>query len=282
MNVADPAADLRPLTAVMPVRSYLAAMWSRRDFAIALPFEEVRSTHQDTFLGNLWHLANPMLSVAVYYLVFGVMLDVSRGIDNYILFLMVGIFVFNLTSRCVLGGATSIAANQGLMRSIRFPRALLPFSVIMSKLYTFAFELTVLAAVALATGEGIALRWLLLPAIVVLHSGLNLGGALVAARLNDSFRDIQQIIPFVFRLLMYVSGVLFPLEQFLTPERAGDVLPTLIRLNPLIGIIDMYRYVFMGMPVYDGDLIKGVVGSVALLVFGFSFFRTAESRYGRG
>ncbi len=173
-------------------------------------------------LGNLWHLANPMLSVAVYYLVFGVMLDVSRGIDNYILFLMVGIFAFGLTSRCVLGGAVSIAANQGLMRSIRFPRALLPFSVIMSKLYTFGFELTVLAAVAVATGEGISLRWLLLPAIIVLHSGLNLGGALVAARLNDSFRDIQQIIPFFFRLLMYVSGVLFPLETFLTSERAPE------------------------------------------------------------
>ena len=129
---------------------------------MALPFEEVRSTHQDTLLGNVWHLANPMLSVAVYYLVFAVMTQVSRGVDNYILFLMVGVFTFNLTTRSVLGGATSIANNQGLMRSIRFPRAVLPFSVIMSRLYTFAFELLVLAAVALATGEGVALRWLLL------------------------------------------------------------------------------------------------------------------------
>jgi teichoic acid transport system permease protein len=281
MSVADPAADLRPLTTVMPASEYLAAMWSRRDFAVALPFEEVRSSHQDTLLGNVWHLANPMLSVAVYYLVFGVMLDVSRGIDNYILFLMVGVFTFNLTTRCVLGGATSISSNQGLMRSIRFPRALLPFSVIMSKLYTFGFELTVIAVVAVATGEGIALRWLLLPAIVLLHSGLNLGGAFIAARLNDSFRDVQQLIPFFFRLLMYLSGVMFPLETFLTGERAGTVLPTLIRLNPMIGIIDMYRYVFMGMPVYDGDLIKGVVGAVAILVFGFWYFRTAEARYGR-
>ena len=109
---------------------------------------------------------------------------------------------------------------------------------------------------------------------------MNLGGTFIAARLNDSFRDIQQIIPFVFRLLMYLSGVLFPLEQFLTSERAG-VLPTLIRLNPLIGIIDMYRYVFMGMPVYDGDLIKGLVGSISILVFGFWYFRKAEARYGR-
>jgi teichoic acid transport system permease protein len=281
MSVVDPAANLRPLNTVMPAREYLAAMWARRDFAVALPYEEVRATHQDTLLGNLWHLANPMISVAVYYLVFGVMLNISRGIDNYILFLMVGLFAFNLTSRCVLGGATSISSNQGLMRSIRFPRALLPFSVIMSKLYTFAFELTVLAAVALATGEGIALRWLLLPAIILLHSGLNLGGAFIAARLNDSFRDIQQIIPFVFRLLMYLSGVMFPLERFLTEDRAGPILPTLIRLNPLIGILDMYRYVFLGLPVYDGDLIKGIVGAVTTLIFGFWFFRSAESRYGR-
>jgi teichoic acid transport system permease protein len=281
MTVTDPAANLRPLNTVMPARQYLAAMWSRRDFAVALPFEEVRSTHQDTLLGNLWHLANPMLSVAVYYLVFGVMLDVSRGIDNYILFLMVGVFTFNLTSRTVLGGATAISSNQGLMRSIRFPRALLPFSVVLSKLFTFGFELAVLAAVALATGEGIGLRWLLLPAILLLHSGLNLGGAFIAARLNDSFRDVQQLIPFFFRLLMYLSGVMFPLETFLTGDRAGSVLPTLIRLNPLIGIIDMYRYVFLGLPVYDGDLIKGVVGAVGVLIFGFWYFRSAEARYGR-
>ncbi len=281
MTVTDPAADLRPLNTVMPARQYLAAMWSRRDFAVALPLEEVRSTHQDTLLGNLWHLANPMLSVAVYYLVFGVMLDVSRGIDNYILFLMVGVFTFNLTSRSVLGGATAISNNQGLMRSIRFPRALLPFSVVLSKLFTFGFELAVLAVVAVATGEGIALRWLLLPAIVLLHSGLNLGGAFIAARLNDSFRDVQQLIPFFFRLLMYLSGVMFPLETFLTSDRAGSLLPTLIRLNPLIGIIDMYRYVFLGLPVYDGDLIKGVAGAVGVLIFGFWYFRSAESRYGR-
>ena len=121
----------------------------------------------------------------------------------------------------------------------------------------------------------------MLPAVVLLHSALNLGGAFVAARLNDSFRDVQQIIPFVFRLLMYVSGVMFPLETYLTSDEAGPVLPELIRLNPLVGIIDLYRWVFLGTPVYDGDLIKGLAGAVVLLVFGFCYFRSAESRYGR-
>ncbi len=86
-------------------------------------------SQQDTLLGNLWHLGNPLLSVAVYYLIFGVVLGVTRGIDNYILWLSIGVFAFGLTTSTVLGGATSIASNKGLIRSIRFPRALLTVSV---------------------------------------------------------------------------------------------------------------------------------------------------------
>jgi teichoic acid transport system permease protein len=221
------------------------------------------------------------LSVAVYYLVFGVMLDVSRGIDNYVLWLMIGVFTFNLTSRCVLGGATAISSNQGLMRAIRFPRALLPVSVIIQRLLTFGFELAVLGAVALLTGEGITWRWLALPFVIAVHSALNLGGAFYAARLNDSFRDIQQIIPFLFRLLMYVSGVMFPLDQYLTSEKTGELIPRLIGLNPLVGMINLYRWVLMGTPLVAGEVVKVLVISALILMSGFWYFRLAESRYGR-
>ena len=281
MTTTDPAAHLRPLTTDMPAGQYLAAMWARRDFAVALPIEEVRSAHQNTLLGNLWHLANPMLSVAVYYLVFGVMLNVSSGTDNYILWLMIGVFTFGLTNRCVLGGATSISNNQGLMRAVRFPRALLPVSLVISKLLTFGFELAVLAAVALITGEGVSPRWLAMPLVLGVHSALNLGGAFIAARLNDSFRDIQQIIPFVFRLLTYLSGVMFPLGTYLTDEKAGGTIATIVRLNPLVGILDLYRWVFMGTPVTFDELWKLLVTSGFLLTFGFWYFRSAESKYGR-
>src|SRR4051794_41633506 len=124
-------------------------MWDRRDFVVAMPMEEVRAAHRDTLLGNLWHLGNPLLSTVVYYLVFGVMLGVDRGVDNYILWLMIGVFGFGLTQRSVLGGATSISSNRGLMRAIRFPRALLPVSVVISRVLTFGFELAVLGTVAL-------------------------------------------------------------------------------------------------------------------------------------
>ena len=279
MASTDPAADLVALNARLPTGEYLTAMWARRDLAWALPVEEVRAAHQNTLLGNVWHLANPMLSVAIYYLVFGVMLNVSGTIDNYVLWLMIGVFSFNLTTKCILGGATSISSNQGLMRSIRFPRALLPVSVVVSKLLTFGFELAVLAAVAVFTGASINSRWLLLPLVVALHSALNLGGAFIAARLNDSFRDVEQIIPFVLRLLTYLSGVMFPLGQFLGNAQSGW-LATLIRANPLVAVLDLYRWVFLGTGVTPGELFRLVVTTAVLLVFGFYYFRSAESRYG--
>lgn len=281
MATTDPAATLRPITTVLPTRKYLAEMWSRRDFAIAFPAEELRAAHQDTLLGNLWHLTNPLLSFGVYYLVFGVILNISRDVDNFPLWLIIGVFAFGMTTRCVLGGATSISSNQGLMRAIRFPRALLPLSVIVSRLMTFGFELVVIAIVALITGEGVSLRWLVLPVVVLLHSALNLGMAFIAARLNDSFRDIQQIIPFVFRLLMYLSGVMIPIDRYVTSDRAGPVLRELIQLNPLVGLLDLYRWVFLDWSFTQTELVRVLVAAVVLLVFGFWYFRTAETRYGR-
>lgn len=281
MTTTDPAAHLVPLHARLPARRYLADMWARRDFALGLPIEEVRAAHQNTLLGNVWHLANPMLSVAVYYLVFGVMLDVSSSTPNYVLWLMIGVFTFGLTNKCVVGGAASISNNQGLMRSIRFPRALLPVSVIVSKLLTFGFELIVLAAVAVATGESVNARWLALPIVLLVHSALNLGGAFIAARLNDAFRDVEQIIPFIFRLLTYLSGVMFPLDRFVSDERGGSLLKTAISLNPLVAVLDLYRWVFLGTAITGSEVFRLLVVTVVLLVFGFSFFRAAESRYGR-
>jgi teichoic acid transport system permease protein len=271
---------LRPLNAQVSTREYLEQMWGRRSFALAMPLEEVRSSHQNTLLGNVWHLGNPLLSVAVYYLVFGIFLKARGDIQNYVLWLMVGVFAFGLTQRSVLSGATAITASQGLMRSIRFPRALLPFSIVIGRLLTFGFELAVLAVVAVFTGAGVSMRWLALPLVILVHTVLNLGGAFIAARLNDSYRDVQQLIPFLFRLLMYVSGVMFPIRTYLG-DGVNPAIKQMISWNPLVGLLDLYRAVFLGTPVDVGVTLRLVVFSVVILLFGFRFFRAHELDYGR-
>jgi teichoic acid transport system permease protein len=277
----DDTSGLRPVLATTSTVDYLRQMWDRRSFAVAMPMEEVRAAHQDTLLGNVWHLFNPLLSVAVYYLIFGVVLDASRGIDNYILWLTIGVFTYRLTANSVTAGANSLARNQGLMRAMRFPRALLPVSTVIGRLITFGFELGVLLAVALITGEGVSRRLVLIPLIVVVHTALNLGGAFVAARLNDSYRDIQQVIPFFFQLLRYMSGVMFSIDQFVVAETSNPWLVRLIELNPLVQILNLYRWAFMGTAIDPLRLAESVLISVALLIFGFRFFRANELEYGR-
>ena len=257
-------------------------MWARRDFVVAMPMEQLRSAHQVTLLGNIWHLGNPLLSTAVYYLVFGVLLGADRGVENFILWLMVGVFTFGLTSGTVTGGATSISNNAGLMRAIRFPRALLPVSVVLSRLMSFGFQLVVIGGVALLTGEGVSRRWLALPLVVLVHTAFNTGGAFIAARMNDAFRDVQQILPFIFRLLIFVSGVMFPIQSTIGGADVPSIVVRLVQLNPLVPLIDMYRWVFLGSPIALDHVVYAVAFSVALLAGGFWFFRGAEMRYGRG
>lgn len=282
MSVHDPAIKLRPVNVTQSTRQYLAAMWKRRDFALAMPVEELRVSHQNTLLGKLWHLGDPLLTTAVYYLIFVVILNTDRGVENPVAWIAIGVFGFSLTTRSVIGGANSMLRNQGLIRSIRFPRALLPVSIVISRLMTFGFELLVIVAVVLVTGEGVSLKWLALPAVLTVHTALNLGGAFVAARLNEAYRDVQQIIPFMFRLLRYVSGVMFPIERFIS-RGDNDLgwLRVLAEYNPLYAMLNLYRWVFLDWPVTGRDV--AVLTGIALLVLviGFGYFRAAEWRYGR-
>lgn len=255
-------------------------MWDRREFAAALPLERLRSSHQATVLGSLWHLGTPILSVGVYYLIFGVILGVTRGIDNFVVFLTVGVFSLGLTTRSFTTGAQAVTGNTGLMRAMRFPRALLPVSAVISHLLTFGFELLILAGVAVVTGEGISMRWIALPFIVAVHTVFNLGGAFVMCRLNDSFRDVENIIPFIMRLAMYGSGVMFDIES--RTQNAPPWVKTILDWNPLAEIINLYRWVFMGWPFDHGGVFRLIIVSFGLLIGGFRFFKAAEFRYGRG
>jgi teichoic acid transport system permease protein len=273
------AAGLFRLNAVPSDEEYLEDIWDRRAFLWALPAEEIRSRHQNTLLGNLWHLANPLLSAAVYYVIFGLLLNTGGGTDNLLAYLTIGVFTFNLTQRTVISGARSITGNMGLIRSMRFPRAMLPISTVISHAMTFGSEMVVLALVCVATGEGVSPRWIALPAVLALHSMLNLGLVFYIARFNEAYRDIENIVPFIFRLLIYVSGAMFPVERY--SSKFPSSVQVLIRYNPIARIMDLYRWALMDYPIDARGTAVALLISALLLVAGFRYFKAAENEYGR-
>jgi teichoic acid transport system permease protein len=164
------------------------------------------------------------------------------------------------------------------MRSFRFPRAIVPISSTIGRLLSFGFQLGVIAIAAFASGVAPSRRWLLLPVVLAVQTAFNLGGAFVAARLNDGFRDMQQLIPFVLRLAQYMSGVMFSVDKVLGKKGWVD---TIVLMNPMVSIIDFYRWMILGTPVRPGPAVLSVFLAGAVLVFGFRFFVAAEHRYGK-
>lgn len=264
----------------MPISVYLRAVWRRREFALALPLNELRAQNMDTVLGNLWHLLNPLLLLSVYALVFGVVLDVGeRGLDDvhYVAFLSVGIFLFQYTQKSTVQGAKSIVSNVGLIRSMQFPRAILPLSAVIQESLALLPALVLMLVVVLVFGVSPTPLWVLLVPLVALQALFNLGAAFYVARFTEGFRDLQNVLPYFFRILFYVSGILFFAPEYVAPE----VLPW-FSLNPLYAFVSAGRDIVLMGSLELWPWVVITCWTVLLVVTGFMFFRAHEHRYGRG
>ncbi len=261
-----------------PLGVYLRDLWRRRDYLLRVPIEDLRVQHAHTLLGNLWLLLNPILQVAVYLLVFGVLIELDRGVEDYLAFLTIGVFVFHQAQRTVSAGARSVVANVGLIRALRFPRAALPVGSAIGQLLSFTPVLVVMLSVTVAHGYAPGLRWLTLPGLLFALTAFGLGAGLAAARANHTYRDLENLLPFLFRLLFYLSGVLYSVEHFVD----DDVLRSLFALDPLYCLITAWRWALLGTEA-SGLVWAGTIGwPVITLVGGFSAFRSREATYGSG
>jgi teichoic acid transport system permease protein len=274
----EATAALSSIGARLTLRAYLKEIWRRREFVVSIPLGTLRAQNMNTVLGNFWHLLNPLFLVGVYYLVFGLLLDISRGTDNFVAFLSIGVFIFHFTRKCVQAGAKSIVSNLQLLRVIRFPRAIMPLANVIGEVVAMAPVLLVLFVLLLATGERPHLTWTLMVPILALQSIFNLGCALLMARLTHHFRDVEHFLPYVITIWLYLSGVFYEVTAFMEP----GVELTLFELNPVYRFIRLARQALQEGVTASEDWLVAGAWSIGALVLGFWFFRRREADYGRG
>lgn len=279
ISTSPPAStELYPADRGVRFGTYVRELWQRRDYVRYVASSDLRSQQMNTVLGNLWHLLNPALQIAVFYLIFGVILGVTRGVDNLLAFMSVGLFTYQFSTTSVTQGARSITGNRPLLRSIWFPRAMLPLTTTTTQLFAFLPKLLLMLVVCLGTGEPMLVTWLLIPAILFLQSALNLGLALIAARAGNRVVDLQNLLPFIFRMLLYGSGVLFLIDEYVEHSRYQ----LLFELNPFYGVIAIWRWAVLG---YSLDLHLAVyttATTIVVLAAGFFWFRRGERGYTDG
>lgn len=259
--------------------AYLVDMYRSRELSVSIARNDLRSRHGTLALGWAWNLIDPLLMLGVYWLVFGVLLA-GRRPENFLAFLAVGIFLFRFVQTTVVSGADSVRKNLGMIRQVRFPRAILPAAETLRNLFALAWQLPVIALIVVATSGRIRAGWIVLIVVVIPMLALfALGGALLFARVAHGISDVTKLLPYMFRILFYASGILFPIDVILGNNPVAALLP----LNPLYAFVSIARHLTI-LPVTDvGVLWWSAAGwTVASLALGLKLFLSAEHRYGRG
>ena len=275
------AEGLSPVGVRPSLGEYLAQLWQRRHFIWTDARHRVATQNSRNHLGSVWLVLRPMLDALLYFVVFGLILNMSRDVNNFAAYVVIGILMFRSTMRSISQGTSTLLSGRSMIRAFSFPRASLPLSAELRDMLQMQYTIgVVLVMIMLIPPHELPrISWLLIIPIYLLQFILNLGINLAVSRLGFLVPDISQLMTVVGRFLMYGSGVIFPIERFLD----NPVINAIVQLNPVYQMIAMYRQVLMdgGVPPLESWLIL-TAWSLGLLLFGFLFFWRGEASYGGG
>jgi teichoic acid transport system permease protein len=292
---APPADDLAALAArhglsvsgARPsLREYVRQLWARRHFITAFSTAKLTAQYSQAKLGQVWQVMTPLLNAAVYYFVFGVLLGTKRGVPDYIPFLVTGVFIWTFTQSSIMAGTRAISGNMGLVRALHFPRAALPISFVLQQLQQLLFSMAALVVILLSFGVPVAASWILAIPALVLQFTFNAGVSMIMARLGAETPDIAQLMPFVLRTWMYVSGVMWSIDKLAKGDRMPHTVKVMLETNPAAVYIDLMRFALIDSfhaSQLPPHVWAAAVGWALLAgVGGFIYFWKAEETYGRG
>jgi teichoic acid transport system permease protein len=231
---------LQPSAARPPLIEYLRRIWRRRYFVTGFATAQNVAMYTEARLGQVWQILTPLLNVAVYYLIFGLILNTKRGVPDFIAFLVIGVFIFNFTQRSFIISSRVMWDSLPLIRALYFPRACLPLGYVLIELQQLAISLIVIFATVLAVGQPVTWYWLLIIPVLIMQTLFNIGAAFILARFGAGFDDVSQLLPFIVRTWFYASGVMFSIQTFST-LRNHPTLTRILQYNPAAIYITLTR-----------------------------------------
>lgn len=211
----------------------LRELYKYREMLKNMVIKELRQRYKGSVLGFLWTFLNPLLMLVIYSLVFSTIMRIN--IENYSMFLFVGLLPWTFFSTSVLISTGSIVHNGNLIKKIYFPREILPIAVTLTGLVNFLLSLIILVPALLFFKMEITTAVFALPVIIVLELIMVLGFTLLVSSLNVYFRDLEHILGVLMMAWFYVTPIIFPLQM----------VPTkflwLVKLNPIAPLMLAYQ-----------------------------------------
>lgn len=253
----------------------LTEIWRYRELLYFLAWREVKVRYRQTILGALWAILQPLLTMAIFSLLFGRLagLDKRTGDVPYPVYVYLGLAPWMFFANAVTNSSMSLIGNVNLVTKVYFPRLIIPLASVGAGVIDLAISLSMLGVLAAVYGVApslsIALVPLLVLGIMVTATGV---GALFAA-LTVAYRDVRYALPFVIQCWLFLTPVIYP--SSIVPERWR----WLLFLNPMAGYSESMRAAFMGSPVPWAELGMAVAVSALFLVVGAAYFRRVERSF---
>ena len=258
--------------------NYVSQLWDRRQYIWEDARGKTSTNHTDMLLGRAWNILGPLLDAAMYGVVFGFLLNTSRGIENFIGYLVIGVIFFGFISKSMTGAGGLIQGNKNFIRSFSFPRASLVFSFNLR-----SFLQNILPAIV-AVVFGLALQWktglswtivAVVPLFLLIHI-FGCGVSFCVARITAFVPDFRSFFKVIVRAWFYSSGVFFSLDRLTTDASIQEIL----MLNPAFQFLDAIRNgVLYGQYPGVAQWVYLLCWSIGMFIIGLVFFWRAEERY---
>ena len=266
-----------PLSVIEPRKGWIPVNYGEllhyRELLYFLTWRDLKVRYKQTVLGAAWAILQPVMSMVVFTIFFGRLAKMPSDGIPYPIFVYAGLLPWTFFANSISGSGTSLVGSAHLISKVYFPRLFVPTSKVMAALVDFAIAFFILLVLMAYYRVGLSPNLLLLPVVVTLTIMAAMGVGSLLAALNVTYRDFQYVIPFMVQVWMFCSPVIYPISM--VPERWR----WLLYLNPMAGIIDGYRAVFLGKDIRWMDLGISAGITIGLFVLGIFYFTKVERKF---
>lgn len=248
-----------------------AELWRFRELAAQIAARDIKVRYRQSLLGGAWAVLQPVGGMVVFTIFFGGLADVPSDGQPYALFALVALVPWTFFANALVLGSDSLVRNAPLISKTYFPRIFVPAGVLAAGLVDLAIAFVVMMIVVLAAGGAPGLGMLVLPLLVVVAAVAAMGVTTGLASLNVRFRDVRYVVPFMVQLWLFLTPVVYPSSLLDEPWR------TLSALNPMVGVVEGFRWGVLGTDSAPVGLMLVSTGSALLLLgAGLAYFARVE------
>lgn len=269
---------LPPKLHIAPSKGWMALnvgeLWQYRELLYFLAWRDIKVRYKQTVFGAAWAVIQPFFTMVVFSLFFGELAQVPSDGIPYPIFSYAALVPWTFFANALQETSNSLVSNSNLIKKVYFPRLLVPMASVVSGAADFTISFLVLLGMMLFYGFTPTANVIILPLLVLLVVITSLGAGVWLSALNVQFRDVRYTIPFIIQFWMFATPIAYPSALLTEPWR------TLYALNPMVGVVEGFRWALLGVDTVPGALILiSAAAAVILLVTGLYFFRRVEKRF---